>query len=114
MRIDACDPLQTFASARRNASTDVPNELSGHRAQCCCLIEIDNDHFGARAIWEPLQQLVPRLFQEANPMPIKHCLWRQGLIASAECRLPLSSVSVDLGGILDRLLGDLAMIPGST
>ena len=67
-----------------------------------------NDHFGARAIWEPLQQLVPKLFQEANPMPIKHCLWRQGLIASPECRLPLSSVSVELGGILDRLLGDLA------
>ena len=26
-------------------------------------------------------------------MPIKHCLWRQGLIASPECRLPLSSIS---------------------
>jgi hypothetical protein len=29
----ALDPLPTFASARRNTSTDVPNELSGHRAQ---------------------------------------------------------------------------------
>jgi 4-hydroxy-tetrahydrodipicolinate synthase len=67
-----------------------------------------NDHVGARATWQPLQQLVPRLFQEANPMPIKHCLWRQGLIASPECRLPLSSVSVELGGILDRALADLA------
>jgi 4-hydroxy-tetrahydrodipicolinate synthase len=66
-----------------------------------------NDHLGARAIWEPLRQLVAKLFEEANPVPIKHCLWRQGLIASAECRLPLSSVSVELGGVLDRLLGDL-------
>jgi 4-hydroxy-tetrahydrodipicolinate synthase len=67
-----------------------------------------NDHSGARAIWEPLQRFVPKLFQEANPMPIKHCLWRQGLIASPECRLPLTSVSGELGGVLDRLLGDFA------
>jgi 4-hydroxy-tetrahydrodipicolinate synthase len=67
-----------------------------------------NDHLGARAIWEPLQRFIPRLFEEANPMPIKHCLWRQGLIASPECRLPLTSVSVELGRILDRMLGDLA------
>jgi 4-hydroxy-tetrahydrodipicolinate synthase len=67
-----------------------------------------NDHLGARAIWEPLQRFIPRLFEEANPMPIKHCLGRQGLIASPECRLPLTSVSVELGRILDRMLGDLA------
>jgi len=67
-----------------------------------------NHHLGARALWEPLQRFIPRLFEEANPMPIKHCLWRQGLIASPECRLPLTSVSVDLGRILDRMLLDLA------
>lgn len=67
-----------------------------------------NDHVGARAIWEPLQRFIPRLFEEANPMPIKHCLWRQGLIASPECRLPLTSVSDELGRILDRMLGELA------
>ena len=67
-----------------------------------------NDHLGARAIWEPLQRFIPRLFEEANPTPIKYCLWRQGLIVSPECRLPLTSVSVELGRILDRLLADLA------
>ncbi len=67
-----------------------------------------NDHLGARAIWQPLQRFIPKLFQEANPMPIKHCLWRQGLIASPECRLPLTSVSPELGGVLDRLLANLA------
>ena len=46
-----------------------------------------NDHQGARKIWAELETLVPLLFKEANPMPIKHCLWRQGLIArrSAGC-----------------------------
>jgi 4-hydroxy-tetrahydrodipicolinate synthase len=36
-------------------------------------------------------------------MPIKHCLWRQGLIRSAECRLPLTRVSAALGAELDRV-----------
>jgi 4-hydroxy-tetrahydrodipicolinate synthase len=67
-----------------------------------------NDHQGARAIWEPLQRIIPKLFEEANPIPIKHCLWRQGLIASPECRLPLTSVSDGLGRTLDRMLGALA------
>ena len=26
-------------------------------------------------------------------MPIKDCLWRQGLIGSPECRLPLTRIS---------------------
>lgn len=68
-----------------------------------------NDHLGARKVWEPLQQFIPKLFQEApNPIPIKHCLWRQGLIASPECRLPLVSVTVELGRVLDGLVRDLA------
>ena len=61
-----------------------------------------NDHQAARAIWTPLQQLVARLFEEANPMPLKYCLWRQGLIASPECRLPLTSISAGLRNELDR------------
>jgi 4-hydroxy-tetrahydrodipicolinate synthase len=63
-----------------------------------------NDHQGARKIWAELDTLVPLLFKEANPMPIKHCLWREGLIASAECRLPLTRVSPALADELDRAL----------
>ena len=63
-----------------------------------------NDHVAARAIWSSLQSFLPKLFQEANPMPIKHCLWRRGLIASPECRLPLSSISDGLARELDRWL----------
>jgi 4-hydroxy-tetrahydrodipicolinate synthase len=58
----------------------------------------------ARAAWAPLSALVPMLFAEANPMPIKYCLWRQGLIASPECRLPLTQISDDLARRLDGLL----------
>jgi 4-hydroxy-tetrahydrodipicolinate synthase len=63
-----------------------------------------NDHQAARVIWTPLQRLIAKLFEEANPMPLKHCLWRQGLIASPECRLPLTSISPRLRDELDRWL----------
>ncbi len=63
-----------------------------------------NDVAGARAAWAPLAQFVPLLFAEANPMPIKYCLWRQGLIASPECRLPLTKISDGLARRLDSVL----------
>ena len=61
-----------------------------------------NDHRGALAVWTRLEALIPLLFREANPMPLKHCLWRQGLIASPECRLPLTRISRELADDLDR------------
>lgn len=63
-----------------------------------------NDHQGALKAWSRLETIVPLLFREANPMPIKHCLRRQGLIVSAECRLPLTRISEALGRDLDRLV----------
>jgi 4-hydroxy-tetrahydrodipicolinate synthase len=56
-----------------------------------------------RKAWSRLEAMVPLLFREPNPVPIKYCLWRQGLIASAECRLPLTRVSDALAKDLDRL-----------
>jgi 4-hydroxy-tetrahydrodipicolinate synthase len=63
-----------------------------------------NDHRAALAVWAGLETLVPLLFREANPMPIKHCLWRQGLIASPECRLPLTRISEELAAQLEPAL----------
>ncbi|MBM3648112.1 MAG: 4-hydroxy-tetrahydrodipicolinate synthase [Alphaproteobacteria bacterium] len=63
-----------------------------------------NDLEGARRAWAPLAPLVPLLFTEANPMPIKHLLWRQGLIASPECRLPLTRISDALARRLEAIV----------
>ena len=63
-----------------------------------------NDHLAARRLWSSLSDFIPKLFQEPNPMPIKYCLWQQGLIASPECRLPLSSISGGLTRVLDHWL----------
>ena len=63
-----------------------------------------NDISGARRAWSALASFVPLLFAEANPMPIKYCLWRQGLIASPECRLPLTQISDGLARRLDTVV----------
>jgi 4-hydroxy-tetrahydrodipicolinate synthase len=65
-----------------------------------------NDHRAAHTIWAELEALVPLLFREANPMPIKHALWRQGLIGSPECRLPLTQISRELADDLEKTLRD--------
>lgn len=64
----------------------------------------ENDLQGARRLWLPLQKLLSLLFQEANPMPLKYCLWRDGLIESPECRLPLNRASTALRHALDQAL----------
>jgi len=57
---------------------------------------------GARARWNELVDLVRLLFAEPNPAPIKHWLWRMGLIASPELRLPMTGIGPALAGQLDR------------
>jgi 4-hydroxy-tetrahydrodipicolinate synthase len=66
------------------------------------------DLAAARAAWAPLASFVPLLFAEANPMPIKYLLWRQGLIASPECRLPLTRISDGLAQRLDAAISPSA------
>lgn len=65
----------------------------------------DNDHQGARTLWSTLEEATRLLFKEPNPMPIKHWLWRCGLIRSRECRLPLTKISSGLAVQIDRLPG---------
>ncbi|HWI26154.1 MAG TPA: 4-hydroxy-tetrahydrodipicolinate synthase [Stellaceae bacterium] len=62
------------------------------------------DVAGALQGWRGLVDLVRLLFAEPNPAPIKHWLWRSGLIASPELRLPMTGISPALAGQLDRLL----------
>jgi 4-hydroxy-tetrahydrodipicolinate synthase len=73
-----------------------------------------NDHRAARRFWSDLETLVPLLFCEANPMPIKYCLWRQGLLRSPGCRLSLTRVSPSLAAALDRAMDELGAAQAKT
>jgi 4-hydroxy-tetrahydrodipicolinate synthase len=54
--------------------------------------------------WCELVELARLLFVEPNPAPLKHWLWRSGLIDSPELRLPMTGVSASLAGRLDSAL----------
>jgi 4-hydroxy-tetrahydrodipicolinate synthase len=60
------------------------------------------DHSRALAAWHALADLPRLLFEEPSPGPIKHWLWRAGLIDSAELRLPMTPVSQQLAARIDR------------
>ncbi len=69
---------------------------------------VANDHGGALGVWSSIEAAVRAFFREPNPMPIKHWLWRQGLIESPECRLPLTRVSERLGKEIEALVPEQA------
>jgi 4-hydroxy-tetrahydrodipicolinate synthase len=63
---------------------------------------LGGDHTGALAAWRALVDLPRLLFAEPSPAPIKHWLWRTGLIESPEVRLPMTNVSDALAARIDR------------
>jgi 4-hydroxy-tetrahydrodipicolinate synthase len=56
----------------------------------------EGDGPGALAAWRAICDLPRLLFAEPSPAPIKHWLWRAGLIDSPEVRLPMIPVSEGL------------------
>lgn len=64
-----------------------------------------NDHKVALESWKKIQGVIPLLFQEPNPTPLKYCLRKQGLIESSEVRLPLVEITEELERKLDIVLG---------
>lgn len=58
----------------------------------------------ALAAWRALAEIPPLLFAEPSPAPIKHWLWRAGLIDSPEVRLPMTGVSAALAARIDAAM----------
>lgn len=63
---------------------------------------LGGDQPGALSDWRRLCDLPRLLFAEPSPAPIKHWLWRAGLIDSPEVRLPMTPVSEGLAARIDR------------
>ena len=61
--------------------------------------------------WHGLSDLVSLLFAEPNPAPIKHWLWRLGLLRSPELRLPMTPVSDALAARIDRAVAETRRVP---
>ncbi|EKQ57793.1 MULTISPECIES: 4-hydroxy-tetrahydrodipicolinate synthase [unclassified Clostridium] len=63
-----------------------------------------NDHQAALEKWKSLHGMIPLLFAEPNPTPLKYCLNKVGLIDSDEVRLPLVNITKELQSKLDKML----------
>jgi 4-hydroxy-tetrahydrodipicolinate synthase len=71
---------------------DVYNKMQEHKQE------------EAFAEWKELYELIPLLFKEPNPAPIKYLLKKAGMISSSEVRLPLMQISDQLKDKLDRVM----------
>lgn len=63
----------------------------------------ENNTQEALNIWKELYPLIPLLFKEPNPAPIKYCLKEIGLLDSDEVRLPLTPISYQLRSKIEQL-----------
>lgn len=61
----------------------------------------NNDAKAALEIWKEISPMIPLLFKEPNPTPIKYMLKKMGLINSDEVKLPLVPISQELRNELD-------------
>jgi 4-hydroxy-tetrahydrodipicolinate synthase len=59
----------------------------------------------ALKIWNEIYPVIPLLFKEPNPGPVKYILFKEKLIQSDELRLPLVGISEQLKGELSAISG---------
>lgn len=64
-----------------------------------------NNHQLALKVWNQLSRIIPLLFKEPNPAPLKYILQRQKLIQSGELRLPLVEISGNLKVEINQAMG---------
>ena len=64
----------------------------------------ENNHQAALKKWQALYQMIPFLFSEPNPTPLKYSLKKLGLIDSDEVRLPLVNITKELENKLNDII----------
>ncbi|MCJ7773620.1 MAG: 4-hydroxy-tetrahydrodipicolinate synthase [Desulfobacterales bacterium] len=62
----------------------------------------ENNHRSAFHRWQEINMMIPMLFKEPNPGPLKYCLNRLNFIRSSETRLPLTGISDKLKNELNE------------
>ncbi len=63
-----------------------------------------NDLRTALSEWNILTKMIPLLFKEPSPAPVKYILAKQGLIKSAELRPPMTEISEGFKHVLDNFV----------
>ena len=69
-----------------------------------------NDFSSAREVFLQYYPFFKAIFLEPNPVPIKYCLQRAGIITSGEVRLPLAALSPKTCTEIDTVMKELNII----
>ncbi len=64
----------------------------------------ENNHNEAKKYWKDLINIIPYLFIEPSPAPIKYILKNKNLILSNETRLPITDISDNLKKYLNQFI----------
>jgi 4-hydroxy-tetrahydrodipicolinate synthase len=64
----------------------------------------ENKLYEAINLWNQLAFIIPLLFKEPNPAPLKYILQKQKLITSGELRLPLLDITESLKKEIDNYI----------
>jgi 4-hydroxy-tetrahydrodipicolinate synthase len=78
--------------------------LAPARVAAMCDAVQGNDLEKARDLHFELFELNQAIFLDTNPIPLKHMMWRTGLLETPEVRLPLAQLSDDDCKKLDEVL----------
>jgi len=78
--------------------------LNTEKFVCIYKLLENNDFRSALSEWRKVAGIIPLLFEEPNPAPIKYCLNHLDMISSPEIRLPLTEISEGLKSRLDYFL----------
>jgi 4-hydroxy-tetrahydrodipicolinate synthase len=71
---------------------------------------LKGDYKAALALQDRLMPLHDALFVETNPGPVKYAVWRLGVIASPEARLPLAPVSEATMKTVDAAMAQVGLL----
>ena len=74
---------------------------------------LSGDYAKALKLHDQLMPLHDTLFVETNPAPVKYALWRIGMFASPECRLPLAPLSEASKKAVDEALVKAGVVKAS-
>lgn len=99
------DPLY-YAAQAQGADGAISASAHVHTAAFAAVRRklVAGDRAGAQVAWREVADLPRLLFAEPSPGPVKHWLWRTGLIDSPELRLPMTGISPDLAQRIDRAM----------
>ena len=99
-----------FANAGGDGCISVTANIAPAEMHKMMMASFAGDEELAKAINAPLLGLHKDLFVEANPIPIKWAVARQGRIPSAMCRPPLDALDEKFHTAMEKLMKDAGLL----